>query len=132
MTPEQIAQYVGRPYQLGGEGPDVYDCRGLVRNIMRRHFDVALPELPIIGAGDLLASRVAAGEWQTMPEAQHGDAVIMRAGADPHIGVWLVADRPGVLHAWAMAGQVVWTPADRLRFAGFSRLTFVRCAPARG
>lgn len=132
MTPDQIASYVGRSYVLGGEGPDAFDCRGLVREVMRCHFDVHLPELPVIGAGDLLARRVAAGDWQTVAEPVHGDAVIMRAGADPHIGVWLVADRPGVLHAWAMAGQVVWTPADRLRFSGFSRLTFVRCAPARG
>lgn len=126
MTPVEIASYIGKPYRLGCEGPDEYDCRGLLRAVMRDHFGVQLPELftdPVAA----LAAKVAAGAWRQSSQPEHGDGVIMRGGNDPHVGVYLVPGSPGVLHAWSGAGQVVWTPLDRLRLLGFSRLTFVRC-----
>jgi len=130
VTPEQIGGYVGKPYRLGGEGPDAYDCRGLLRTVLRAHFGVALPELTISGAAALWAEHVAAGDWQPVQFPQHGDGVIMRGGDDPHVGIYLEVPGPGVLHAFQAAGQVVWTPLQCLRFLGFSRLTFVRITPA--
>lgn len=125
MTPEQIAAYVGKPYQLGGEGPDVFDCRGLLRAVLRDHFSVELPALlnePVA----MMAGQLGAGLWQIVQVPGHGDGVLMRGGNDPHVGVYLEGPAPGVLHAWEGARQVVWTPIDRLRLIGFCRLTFVR------
>ena len=130
MTPEQIGGYVGKPYRLGGEGPNEYDCRGLLRAVLLEHFGVALPELPVAGAALLWAEHVSAGAWRPVELPCHGDGVIMRGGNDPHVGIYLEAPAPGVLHAFHGAGQVVWTPLERLRLLGFSRLTFVRITPA--
>jgi hypothetical protein len=68
--------------------------------------------------------------WETVDQPSPGDAVVMRGGDDPHVGVYLEAGEAGVLHAYEAAGQVVWTPMDRLRLTGFSRLSFVRCHAA--
>lgn len=130
MTPEQIASYVGKPYQLGGEGPDVYDCRGLLRAVMRDHFGVELPEL-LSDPAAVYGAAVSDGRWQIVEKPSHGDGVLMRGGNDPHVGVYLEAPAPGILHAWEGARQVVWTPLDRLRLIGFSRVTFVRVTGER-
>lgn len=126
MRPLDIASYVGKPYRLGAEGPDAYDCRGLVRAVMRSHFGVLLPEL-LTDPASVLTEQVSSGAWSQMANPVHGDGVIMRDGNDPQVGIYLEAPAPGVLHAWEGAGQVVWTLMDRLRLIGFSRCTFVRC-----
>lgn len=128
MRPEDISRYLGKPYRLGGEGPDAYDCRGLVRAVLRDHFGVLVPELPLDGLGELWGQEVRAGRWKPVDVPEHGDPVVLRGGDDPHIGIWLTAEGAGVLHAFAGARQVVWTPAGRLRLIGFSRLRFVRVA----
>lgn len=131
MTPADIRTYVGKPYQLGADGPDAYDCRGLVCHVLREHFGRAVPALPVgPQLGDVWASNMASGAWETVDAPAHGDAVVLRGGADPHVGVYLDSAGPGVLHAFAAARQVIWTPFDRLRVLGFSRLSFVRCHAA--
>lgn len=131
MTPEQVRRYVGLPYRAGADGPDEYDCRGLVRHVLRDHFGRDVPALPVGGdLSALWAASVASGQWETIDSPRPGDAVVMRGGDDPHVGVYLEPGRSGVLHAYEAAGSVVWTPMDRLRFMGFSRLSFVRCHAA--
>ena len=128
MTPEEIRPYIGLPYELGANGPEAYDCRGLVCVVLRRHFARAVPDLPV--GADLAAlwsASVTSGAWESVAMPCHGDAVVMRGGADPHVGVYLEAAGPGILHAFAAAGQVVWTPLDRVRMLGFGRLSYVRC-----
>jgi len=128
MTPAEIRAYVGKPYQLGADGPDAYDCRGLVCQVLREHFGREVPALPVgPQLGDVWASNMASGTWETVQTPAHGDAVVLRGGADPHVGIYLNSAGPGVLHASEGARQVVWTPVDRLRMLGFSRLSFVRC-----
>ncbi|MDF4024139.1 NlpC/P60 family protein [Luteibacter sp. PPL201] len=126
-----MRQYLGLPYLAGAGGPEAYDCRGLVRAVLRDHFGRNVPVLPVGGdLSALWAASVASGEWETVNAPCPGDAVVMRGGDDPHVGVYLEPGRPGILHAFEGAGQVVWTPMDRLRFLGFSRLSFVRCHAA--
>jgi cell wall-associated NlpC family hydrolase len=131
MTPEEIAAYVGKPYRLGAEGPDAFDCRGLVRHVLRHHFGLDIPSLPVAdGLTALWHEKIAERTWETVEHPREGDGVIMRGGDDPHVGVYLTSPGAGVLHAFGGAGQVVWTPMGRLRVLGFSRLTFVRCHAA--
>jgi cell wall-associated NlpC family hydrolase len=128
MTLDEVRSYLGKPYVAGADGPDAFDCRGLVCWILRHHFSRDVPNLPIgPQLGDLWSESITSGAWETVDLPKHGDAVVLRGGADPHVGVYLEVPSPGVLHAWEGVGQVVWTPIDRLRFAGFSRRTFVRC-----
>jgi cell wall-associated NlpC family hydrolase len=132
VTPAEVNQYIGKPYVLGAEGPDAFDCRGLVRHVLQTYFGRVVPELPL---GDALATlwsdQVTAGAWETVQAPEPGDAVVMRGGDVPHVGVFLRVDGPGILHAFEGAGQVVWTPSRALRLMGFSRLTYVRCHAAQ-
>ena len=128
MTPEDIRQYVGLPYELGADGPDRFDCRGLVCHILRQHFGRAVPDLPVgTDMAALWSASLETGAWETVATPSHGDAVVMRGGADPHVGIYLAPGAPGVLHAYAPMHQVIWTPLDRLRVMGFGRLAYVRC-----
>lgn len=126
MTPEQVTSLVGKRYELGADGPDAYDCRGLLLHCQRKYFGHALPDLPFGNAmRDLFADKLAAGTWEQVEVPQHGDAVLLRGGDHPHVGVWLTSVGTGALHALDGVG-VIWTPENQLRLMGFSRRRYFR------
>lgn len=121
-----MQRLIGIRYELGADGPDSYDCRGLLLHCQRTFFGKDLPPLPM-GAEmrDLFADRLHAGAWQHVEVPEHGDAALLRGGDHPHVGVWLTCDGPGVLHALDGVG-VIWSPQATLRLLGFSRIRFIR------
>lgn len=127
MTPEQATSLVGKRYELGADGPDAYDCRGLLLHCQRVYFGKPLPELPMgHEMRDLFADQLASGAWEQVDRPRHGDAALLRGGDHPHVGVWLVLDGvSGVLHALEGVG-VIWSPASMLRMLGFSRVRYIR------
>lgn len=56
---------------------------------------------------------------------KHGDAVLLRGGDCPHVGIWLEFERGGVLHSLEGVG-VIWTPEYKLNTLGFGRSTYYR------
>lgn len=126
MSPDEITSLIGRPYALGADGPECFDCRGLLLYCQRRFFGKTLPILPMgLAMREVYAEQVQAGHWQSVAMPEHGDAVLLRGGDHPHVGLWLTCIGPGVLHALEGVG-VVWSPATTLRLMGYSRLRFVR------
>lgn len=126
MTPEQVTALIGKRYELGGDGPDAYDCRGLLLHCQRQYFGKPLPDLPMGHAmRDLFGAQLASGMWEQVSSPRHGDAALLRGGDHPHVGVHLMLDEPGVLHALDGVG-VIWSPFHTLRLLGFSRVTYVR------
>ncbi len=85
-------QYLGVPYRLGSEGPDVFDCSGLV---FRSFSDVGLVDR--IGGARLRAAGymrwfASRGQMTTdESQAQRGDLVVYHDGS--HIGIYLGDDR---------------------------------------
>src|SRR3954449_3763961 len=81
-------QYVGYPFQIGSEGPKLFDCSGLV---YRAFADAG--ELPRIGGMRLRAAGymqyfVSRGRFTTNEnDAERGDLVIYDRGE--HIGIYL-------------------------------------------
>jgi hypothetical protein len=132
MTPEDVLQYLSLPYVEGGEGPEGYNCWGLLRHIERVHFNRHLPAFVI---GDAVATREAhegaldSGLYWPVAEPVHGHPVLLRGGDDPHVGVWLDYDGGGVLHSLEGKG-VIWTPRNRLNMLGFGRMKFYRIKDA--
>jgi cell wall-associated NlpC family hydrolase len=100
-----LADLVGRPFALGGRGPDAFDCWGLVLELRRR---LALPEPPdFASVYDVQARRVLFHEerptgWVRC-EPRHGAVVL--AERDAHAGVF-VAGR--IVHASAATGVAAW------------------------
>jgi cell wall-associated NlpC family hydrolase len=133
MNAADVSQYVGKQYGEGGSGPDVYNCWGLLRYIEFKHFNRLLPEIPI---GDAVAIRAIHAEseqrglYRPVKHPQHGDAVLLRGGDCPHVGVWLDLDGGGVLHAMFGYG-VIWTRKKDLNYMGFGRVTYYRIEDAR-
>jgi cell wall-associated NlpC family hydrolase len=90
--------YVGKPWQLGAEGPDAFDCWGLARWVQREHYARELPQLRVA------ALRTSAGPEQTLAllelmrhsgwsrltawlAMEDGDLLRMQSTDGPHIGV---------------------------------------------
>lgn len=133
MLPGWCAPLIGRPYRLGGRGPESWDCWGLVLEVLRTRFAVTVPDygadtpddstdfpgmarLAMAGAGDgwhRLLSRPnlrAPLSWPSSGPEQPGDVVLMRRGLYPcHVGIVVAAD--WMIHAQEGIG----TAAERLR-----------------
>lgn len=129
--------YLGKPWVLGATGPEAYDCWGLVRAVLRDHFDIEVPAIAIPECTGPAMVREARARFASHPELQRwravdapadGDGVLMSAARDPwHVGIWLDVDGGGVLHCLEGAG-VVFTSRAALNAAGWRRLGYWRFA----
>ena len=126
----EFSRYIGIPYERGAQGPDRYDCAGLVRQIQQAHFGVPMPEVVAPDYDDgmamvgLIKMQAEAQGWEPVSGAsQHGDIVVIRRPY--HVGVWLDIDGGGVLHAITGA-CVIWTPDASWRASGFGRREYLR------
>lgn len=123
--------YIGKPWVLGGQGPDAYDCGGLVRAIARERFGLEIPEVTLASDAPreyIRAIRVfvESDEWRHITEPAEGDGVTLSHSRHPHhVGVWVDVDHGGVLHALEGIG-VVFTDMTALRRNGWSRIEFYR------
>jgi len=122
-----ILDYLGKPWESGGNGPDAYDCWGLVRAVYRDH-GIILPVVDV-DAHKSLEVRHAfnAGDftqWEKLNHAQHLAAVLMSKGKQPdHVGVWLHTEGGGVIHSIQGAG-VVYNGIRSLSMMGYNVLGF--------
>lgn len=127
-------EYIGKEWVSGANGPDAFDCWGLVRYIQKIQFQ---RELPIINvdADDIRAVVKAftthdeLTKWTLQDSALNGDCVLMSQGHEPtHVGIWIDVDGGGILHAVKGAG-VVFSNAASLRLMGYNLLGIYRCLP---
>lgn len=117
---EFIACNLGKPWQAGADGPDAYDCWGLVRAYYRHVLGVVLPIVDVDALSPLDIRREFAAEahrhgWHPCAPGDHA-AVLMGKNARPsHVGVWW---QGSVLHCVEGAGVVYQRPLA-LRLAGW-------------
>lgn len=113
--PVWVRDYRGRPFVRGSEGPDGYDCYGIVRAVLRDHFGREAPCLSDRWTLEARSALAAAHEaWEPIhAHEQPGDvlAFVIPTQRELHVGI-VVA--PGwMLHA--RAGEGVRTErTDRL------------------
>lgn len=128
IAPDDIIKYMTN-YTYGddanGENGQ-FNCWGLLRDVQHRFFGIDLPPTSL---GDAMAAlygkKMTSGDWVVVDEPFHGAGVLMRAGAEPHCGVWLDFDGGGVLHCERGAG-IRWQRGQDLRVSGYSNLKFYR------
>ncbi len=113
--------YFGKPYVPGAEGPDSYDCWGLVRAVQRAQFGIDIPALgQEIDRESALQVRRAFRDsperdnWVETAERIDGQPVFLyrseatwRNDTPGHIGLWMDVNGGSVLHALRAAGVVV-------------------------
>ncbi|CAM5539412.1 C40 family peptidase [Leifsonia shinshuensis] len=111
---------LGKPYVLGGAGPDVWDCSGLT---MKAYASVGID----IGPHDSTAQwrkGVASGQMHPLSQVQAGDLIFWGGNDAYHVGIslggnWMIAaPQPGenvkIQTVWGTPNSEVWRPVDGL------------------
>jgi cell wall-associated NlpC family hydrolase len=125
--------YIGKPWCVAADGPDAFDCWGLVVDIQRQHYGRTLEIIPV--EQDNLRQLIRTIEthpvrqdWQPTNTPNEGDVVLLRQSRHPiHVGVWLDVDGGGVLHAERQSG-VVFQEQHSLSLSGWKIEGFYRYA----
>jgi NlpC/P60 family len=140
---ECLCGLIGRPYANGADGPDAFDCYGLVRHVRTICYDD--PSLPEIDrekhakpdatniARELARHliRISQGgpqAWQATGKPTDGDIVVMGNidGRDYHMGVYVRLCRSyAVIHTEEGSGVII-DDVPSLPLKGFHRITYYR------
>ena len=125
---------IGKPYAYGGEGPDEFNCWGLVRWVFRNVFSIEMPLIRVGLVGEAQEEEIRSvtrlSGWRPTPDARPCDRaiVLMWRPSGRQSGLALVVNGGlFVLHAIEDVG-VVLTPYAELWLFSFSRLTHWRKA----
>jgi NlpC/P60 family len=124
VLPARIyADMVGKQFADGGRGPDVYDCWGVLQEVLRRmgQYPTDYPSRP-----DLLL-RIVSDEWEQIrpDKLLPGDGILLQSinhRYQWHIGV--AVDSWNMLHAREGVGvcvERIQSPAHQRRLLGFYR-----------
>lgn len=124
------ADLIGLPYRLGAQGPDAFDCWGLVRFVFATQHDI---KMPIIEIGENTNARAIkraaeASGWRPSDagEPAENDIVLMDRLNGRHVGTMVRANGALLLlHAIEQIG-VCAQPLDDLRRVGFRNIAFWR------
>jgi cell wall-associated NlpC family hydrolase len=129
----RLAALIGRPYAVGADGPDAFDCYGLARHVLREAYGEDLPEIARQTAeprsvARALLSHPDRARWEKVDKPFDGALVLMGNvdGRDFHLGVAVADGRQMlVLHTdegpGVMADDLLTLPAR-----GFHNITFFR------
>lgn len=125
--------YLGKPWLIGGRGPDTFDCWGLVYCIYRDHYGILLPSYPTITSKNLLAvtkyitngATSSDSDWVRLDNPVDGCVVALSKNNRilHHVGIYLTIDKGMVLHA-TDAGSVIAQPITDLKRWGWSRIEY--------
>tara|TARA_R110000772_G_scaffold268565_1_gene396203 strand:- start:2925 stop:3359 length:435 start_codon:yes stop_codon:yes gene_type:complete len=134
-SPDLLSSLIGKPYQPGGQGPEVFDCWGLVKYVYEEVFQTHLQDFSHIYAHDLKAcsaqieSSTGSTNWLQVETPSHGSVVAMsRSKILHHVGVWLDIDGGLCLHA--VDGQaVIAQNLQRLKQERFTKILFFNYGP---
>ena len=125
MTPDEFFRSaIGKPWINGADGPDAYDCWGLVRAYYRDVIGRALPVVDVdatraVSVAHAFAGHAALGDWEQTQHPQQGGAVLMGQAKRPHhVGLWIGG---GVLHSAEGCG-VIYNNAFALKSSGWNVL----------
>lgn len=123
--------YIGKPWQIAAEGPDAFDCWGLMVDIHRRFFNRTLEIIPVEenNLKALIRTIDAHPErrrWDRIKKPREGDIALMRQLRHPiHVGLWLDVDDGGMLH-YAQGSGVVFQDQHKLNLCDWQIENFYR------
>ncbi len=107
-------KYFGKPWVNGAQGPDAFDCWGLVRCVQKEVFG---RDLPLINADALNPQAVMAefrnkksySQFQKVDVPVEGDCVITKSAPDKpeHVGIYINVDGGRILQSVFGSGVVI-------------------------
>ena len=118
--------YTGKPWRAEADGPDAYDCKGLVRAVQRRVWSRDVPALlypQILDFAQLRDACSRQGWHLTQDKPQPGDIIEVKGTQGPHVGVFVMSGRRlKVLHCVQNLGVRLNTLDELLTSYGRPRL----------
>ncbi len=123
--------YIGKPWVVASDGPEAYDCWGLIVAIHKRLYGRALEIIPVEenNLRQLIKTINASPEranWDVVHNPIEGDIALMRQSRHPiHVGIWLDIDGGGMLHSMQGAG-VVFQNLNSLALSGWKIENYYR------
>lgn len=94
-----VSDLVGKPFVMGGRGPEAYDCWGVARECYRRWHGVTPPD-QVSGnsAHNTALIERQAAQWLRLARTEPGSVVVFRTmGFGGHLG--FVLSHTQVIHA---------------------------------
>lgn len=112
-------EYLGKPYREGADGPDVYDCWGLVRDVCAKRIDCEMPLINIGRQDNQAAISEAVKGWKKVNKPyEEFDILTMKGMFGRHIGICVkVNERLLMLHAEVPQVQLI--ELERLSMVGY-------------
>ena len=117
-------EYIGKPWVFASDGPEAYDCWGLVVAVYRQMYGRELDIIPV-EQGNLrqvikaFKQHPERKNWVAVDNPKEGDVALMRQSRHPiHVGIWLNIDGGGVMHAMQGNG-VVFQDIGSLSLSGW-------------
>ena len=114
-----IEAYIGKPWQSGAQGPDAFDCYGLVRAVLRECCGVDAPLVAFDASRSADCLRTVEEQrrrhvWREIAAPQPWAVALMSHGRRPH-HVGIALPDGSLLHSMEGAGVVRQTlPALRM------------------
>lgn len=137
MTKEEfVERLIGKRYRPSGNGPDEFDCYGLVAYVLKQRQSIDLPTVHRSEDEAAAARSIAravkrysrrAG-WVAVESPAEWDIVLMANvdGREHHMGIYVVLyNTRWVLHCEPKTG-VILDDLATLPHRGFNRITFYR------
>jgi hypothetical protein len=125
-----INALMGRPYRLGAQGPEAFDCYSTVRALQLGLFRRDMPafEMPSQAGRMAMAAAIAVNperaNWRETDRSVDGAIVTMARNLQGyHMGTWLSEDGGLVIHAIEDCGVVADTIMS-LEAVGWRRFRF--------
>jgi hypothetical protein len=138
LNEKELATYItrellGKPFKLGADGPDEYDCYGVVRAVLWKGFDLFIPtiqrvELNHHGLARRLMQPEVAEDWIEVPIGRAGDVILMGNvdGRDYHLGLRLkFGNQHMVIHTEEKVG-VTLDDIITLPVRGYHKIRYLR------
>jgi cell wall-associated NlpC family hydrolase len=121
---------IGKPYALGAQGPDAFDCYSAARALQKALFGRDMPAFAMPGEAGRIAIAAAIAvhperqRWREIAAPMDGCLVTMaRHLQGYHLGTWLAEDGGMIVHAIETCGVVCDTIAT-LEAVGWRRFRF--------
>jgi len=128
-----IEAFIGKPWSSGAQGPEAFDCYGLVRAVLREccGIDAPMVQFDASSPADCLravATSREASVWREIDTQPPYSVVLLGHGCRPH-HVGIVAPDGRILHSIEGAG-VLLQPLVNLRVSGWRLLATYEWAEA--
>ncbi len=100
-----VADLIGKPFEIGARGPDKYDCYGLLVEVFKRAGSI-VPDYESPSDGKIIAIMMSKEiELWEETHLEPGAALLFRIPGSTHVGVYLGNDK--FIHSWQECGVLI-------------------------